>query len=1035
MSLKVLFRSVLSRLSRFQSRFQPASSSVSSGATPTDQKTDEPLLTEFASEVYNALSSDVPIELNAPLRFTRTYSGPAFQVNGSDAAIGYIQPDGTKSSDMAGTLRVRIVSVGDDVLTVRTSDSGDPLVIAKPYELRRSTTDQKTINSITYEFSDAQTRTASGTVERITPPYTFGDELVALLIEDGYVIFGTDGQPLQYVDGNAGGKRWKPEDSPSNPADSTRWRILPVEAYTAAIPTLPVTGATNATPIVLTIVGHQRQTGEHVVIQNVEGNTAANGTWEINAQTQRITNATNANPVVVSTAARNGYASGDKVWIRGVRGNTICNNDNKKPHETTNTQAAWYVKPVAGARFDFDFELYEDAGLTIGVDGNGDFDDPCNARVSWADKLELFYLAPRTKNIVTATNASPIVVECTAHGLGDNSYVILTGVVGFLDADGKSVINNTSAVDTWQIDYVDANHFSLNGSDGTSATSYTSGGKVTAAFENFLDPVAGNGTYAADTGRMLVPGTINIAAQTLDDANDAGLQLGFGLRFLSSTGGTRYGVITSLPGTTGFPYEGRPPNMPLSLPGVLTYAGAPLLGDITQLAVSDTSLVNWVTLNANKLPHFGSVSQLPLSQLLDSAGLLQEKWRLFGGSTIMGRYGKQHSHWYGSNAFLVMFAIVPENSPNTDLTPFGLISGGTVTIIPDRQRPYNSFGVHTDGSSQFGALVTHAAAENFSPGHTVTGLKGWTFRKVEVGATPPAFNILETTVVCEGGTGTDFQTDIDSSTDAATIVVTSVGHGLSDGMRILIEGHATNTAANSLHYVNKLTDDTFELYTDSTLSTAVAGSGAGAGTGGFFTHGLSGTTQAITSSTNATPIVVTKSGHGLGDGDKIVILGHATNTKANGLCYVDKLSSSTFALYYDSALTSPVAGNGVGGATGTFVLLGGQCVVESLTLEATAGSRYEIEDLAQGPAINVDVGGQLVSRFSQNRGPRIDLVPNHLVYNSPCELNVLSYDLIFNSRLEVGCSSLGNRPGARYDTEEDPSAAQYLTVFLVFVVE
>jgi hypothetical protein len=42
-----------------------------------------------------------------------------------------------------------------------------------------------------------------------------------------------------------------------------------------------ITGATNATPIVITSAAHKLQTGDRVTIVNVGGNTAANGTWQI----------------------------------------------------------------------------------------------------------------------------------------------------------------------------------------------------------------------------------------------------------------------------------------------------------------------------------------------------------------------------------------------------------------------------------------------------------------------------------------------------------------------------------------------------------------------------------------------------------------------------------------------------------------------------------------------------------------------------------------------------------------------------------
>jgi len=66
----------------------------------------------------------------------------------------------------------------------------------------------------------------------------------------------------------------------------------------------------------------------------------------------------------------------------------------------------------------------------------------------------------------------------------------------------------------------------------------------------------------------------------------------------------------------------------------------------------------------------------------------------------------------------------------------------------------------------------------------------------------------------------------------------------------------------------------------------------------------------ISSSTNANPIVVTTAAaHNLTTGDTVDIVGHQVNTNANGVNAVTVLSGNTFSI--------PVAGNGVGGATGT----------------------------------------------------------------------------------------------------------------------
>lgn len=77
----------------------------------------------------------------------------------------------------------------------------------------------------------------------------------------------------------------------------------------------------------------------------------------------------------------------------------------------------------------------------------------------------------------------------------------------------------------------------------------------------------------------------------------------------------------------------------------------------------------------------------------------------------------------------------------------------------------------------------------------------------------------------------------------------------------------------------------------------------------------------IASSTNATPIVVTSTAHGLTNGDIVSITGHATNTAANGVWQIGSVAANTFALL-DPITGGNSVGNGVGGATGRAVCLG-----------------------------------------------------------------------------------------------------------------
>lgn len=81
------------------------------------------------------------------------------------------------------------------------------------------------------------------------------------------------------------------------------------------------------------------------------------------------------------------------------------------------------------------------------------------------------------------------------------------------------------------------------------------------------------------------------------------------------------------------------------------------------------------------------------------------------------------------------------------------------------------------------------------------------------------------------------------------------------------------------------------------------------------------TPKAITSSTDATPIVITKASHGLVTGDVVIIYGHTTNVAANGVYKITRVDANTFSLQ-DINTGADIAGSGAGagGATGLFVL-------------------------------------------------------------------------------------------------------------------
>ena len=71
------------------------------------------------------------------------------------------------------------------------------------------------------------------------------------------------------------------------------------------------------------------------------------------------------------------------------------------------------------------------------------------------------------------------------------------------------------------------------------------------------------------------------------------------------------------------------------------------------------------------------------------------------------------------------------------------------------------------------------------------------------------------------------------------------------------------------------------------------------------------TPVAVTSSTDATPIVVTASAHGLVNGQRVLIFGHTTNIAANGTFRVASATTNTFALV-DETTGANIAGSGAG---------------------------------------------------------------------------------------------------------------------------
>ena len=95
-------------------------------------------------------------------------------------------------------------------------------------------------------------------------------------------------------------------------------------------------------------------------------------------------------------------------------------------------------------------------------------------------------------------------------------------------------------------------------------------------------------------------------------------------------------------------------------------------------------------------------------------------------------------------------------------------------------------------------------------------------------------------------------------------------------------------------------------------------------------------TGVITGATNATPIVITETAHGLETGNVVTITNVGGNTNANATHVITKLSSSTYSLA--TAAGASVAGNAAYTSGGVRHLTG----LYMLSLSLLAGSGFEV---------------------------------------------------------------------------------------------
>lgn len=183
---------------------------------------------------------------------------------------------------------------------------------------------------------------------------------------------------------------------------------------------IAITGASNASPIVVTAANHGYSSGESVVISGVGGNTAANGTWIVTV-------------LSASTFSLNG-SSGNGAYTSG--GTAAL---------TARLRRGVFGSPIGAHNAGTNFLRLDDAVFVWEADPT---------------------LVGIPASITGATNTSPIQITASGHGFNNGESVVISGVGG-----------NTAANGQWVIAIVDPNTFTLNASTGNGT--YTSGGVAT----------------------------------------------------------------------------------------------------------------------------------------------------------------------------------------------------------------------------------------------------------------------------------------------------------------------------------------------------------------------------------------------------------------------------------------------------------------------------------------------------------------------------------------------------------------------------
>lgn len=219
-----------------------------------------------------------------------------------------------------------------------------------------------------------------------------------------------------------------------------------------------VTGATNANPCVVTVVGHGRKVGDWIYLSNLGGITQLNGIyWKITGTPTADTIEINTDSTAYGTytsggymypyatsktatcyvrKANHGYAVGQQVYITGVTGMVELNDQ------------YWTVTSVEG---DDTFGINVDSTTFATYTGTN------------SGYVKAFF-----KHVENITQANPAVVTASNHTFTNGQRIRLKNIGGMTQLEDKTFTVANAATNT----------FELSGVDSTGYSAFTSGGEI-----------------------------------------------------------------------------------------------------------------------------------------------------------------------------------------------------------------------------------------------------------------------------------------------------------------------------------------------------------------------------------------------------------------------------------------------------------------------------------------------------------------------------------------------------------------------------